>query len=155
MLQILSGGQTPWQQLYLAVGKVEIVAHFHRQRATAAATEVHDAVLTATVWHVVHCKHLLTCRITLEGKQVGDWGWVTVTGTIYTLGKVNYKVELLRVHLTTMSLKLSVLGLLLSVLRISTLCRLIALTFTSWMCLGIYGHLMLLLYNKTALWPSI
>lgn len=37
-----------------------------------------------------------------------------------------------------MSLKLSVLGLLLSVLRISTLWRLIALTFTSWMRLNIF-----------------
>lgn len=51
-------------------------------------------------------------------------------------------------HLTTMSLKLSVLGLLLSVLRISTLCRLIALTFTSWMRLGILHVIVLCLYTK-------
>lgn len=47
-----------------------------------------------------------------------------------------------------MSLKLSVLGLLLSVLRISTLCRLIALTFTSWMRLGILHVIVLWLYTK-------
>lgn len=57
-------------QLYLAVGEVEVVAHFHRQWAAAAAAEVHDAVLAASVWHVVYCKHLLTGRVTLEGRKV-------------------------------------------------------------------------------------
>lgn len=34
---------------HLAVGEVEVVTHFHRQRPAAAAAEVHDAVLTASV----------------------------------------------------------------------------------------------------------
>lgn len=84
-------------QLYLAVGEVEIVAHFHWQRATAAAAEVHDAVLTASVWHVVYCKNLLTCRVTLEGPRGevrggGWWRW----GLSHALTPPNSKVECLK-----------------------------------------------------------
>jgi len=45
---------------HLAVGEVEVITHFHRQRAPAAAAEVHDAVLAAAVRDVVDREHSLT-----------------------------------------------------------------------------------------------
>lgn len=44
---------------HLAVGEVQVIAHFHRQRAPAAAAEVHDAVLAAAVRDVVDREHPL------------------------------------------------------------------------------------------------
>lgn len=52
---------------HLAVGEVEIVAHFHGQRAPAAAAEVHDAVLAAAVRDIVDGEHSFTHRIALRG----------------------------------------------------------------------------------------
>lgn len=51
---------------HLAVGEVEVVTHLHRQRALAAAAEAHDAVLAASVRHVVNCEYSLTSRVRLR-----------------------------------------------------------------------------------------
>lgn len=51
---------------HLAVGEVKVVTHLHRQRSPAAAAEIHDAVLAASVWHVIDCEHSLTCRVSLK-----------------------------------------------------------------------------------------
>lgn len=51
---------------HLAVGEVKVVAHLHRQRALAAAAEAHDAVLAASVRHVVNCEYSLTGRVRLR-----------------------------------------------------------------------------------------
>lgn len=112
---------------HLAVGKVEVVTHLHRQRSSAAAAEAHDAVLAASVRHVVDCEHSLASRVCLKETK----------NNLSQLKKKPFCFEVYRCEgvLTTMSLKLSVFGLLLSVLWISNLCRLIPLTFTSWTCL--------------------
>lgn len=34
---------------HLAVGEVEVVTHFHRERSPAAAAEIHNAVLAASM----------------------------------------------------------------------------------------------------------
>lgn len=34
---------------YLSIGEVEVIAHFHGQRAPAAAAKIHDAVFAAAV----------------------------------------------------------------------------------------------------------
>lgn len=107
---------------HLAVGEVEVVAHLHRQRSSAAAAEAHDAVLAAAVRHVVDREHSLASSVRLQKVN-----WIT--------SKRGGEVRVREGVLTTMSLKLSVLGLLLSALWISSLCRLIPLTFTSWTCL--------------------
>lgn len=54
------------QYSHLAVGEVEVVTHLHRQRTLAAAAEAHDAVLAASVRHVVDCEYSLTSRICLK-----------------------------------------------------------------------------------------
>lgn len=51
---------------HLAVGEVEVVTHLHRQRSLAAAAEAHDAVLAASVRHVVDCEDSLTSRVRLR-----------------------------------------------------------------------------------------
>lgn len=51
---------------HLAVGEVEVVTHLHGQRALAAAAEAHDAVLAASVRHVVNCEYSLTSRVRLR-----------------------------------------------------------------------------------------
>lgn len=110
---------------HLAVGEVEVVTHLHGQRALAAAAEAHDAVLAASVRHVVNCEYSLTSRVCLRE-----------TDNLRSKSCKRYEeAHVCEGVLTTMSRKLSVLGLLLSVLWISSLCRLIPLTFTSWTCL--------------------
>lgn len=69
---------------HLAVGEVEVVTHFHRQRPAAAAAEVHDAVLTASVWHVVDCKHSLTRRVPLKETKKKREDWVYTTNNYFT-----------------------------------------------------------------------
>lgn len=51
---------------HLTVGKVEVVAQLHRQRSLAAAAEAHDAVLAASVRHIVDCEHALASRVCLK-----------------------------------------------------------------------------------------
>lgn len=55
----------PVKRSHLAVGEIEVVAHFHRKRSPAAAAEVHDAVLAASVRDIVDCEHSLACRVPL------------------------------------------------------------------------------------------
>lgn len=45
---------------YLAVSKIKIIAHLHRQRAFSAAMEIHNAILAASVRNVIHCENPLT-----------------------------------------------------------------------------------------------
>lgn len=70
-------GRVVLQQSHLAVGEVEVIAHLHRQRALAAAAEIHDAVLAASVRDIVDCKNSLTCRVSLRKTRQTDrkyWG---------------------------------------------------------------------------------
>lgn len=39
----------PVKHSHLAVGEVEVVTHFHGQRSLAAAAEVHNAILAASM----------------------------------------------------------------------------------------------------------
>lgn len=57
---------------HLAVGEVQIIAHFHGQRAPAPTAEVHNAVLAATVRHVVDGEHSLAHRIPLRETRKGN-----------------------------------------------------------------------------------
>lgn len=50
---------------YLAVSKIKVIAHLNRQRAFSAAMEIHNAVLAATVRHIIHCENPLTSWICL------------------------------------------------------------------------------------------
>lgn len=61
---------------HLSVGEVEVVTHFHRQRSPAAAAEVHDAVLAASMRHVVDCEHSLTRRVPLRKTKGKKKAWV-------------------------------------------------------------------------------
>lgn len=51
---------------HLAVGKVEVVTHLHRERSPAAAAEAHDAVLAPSVRHIVDSEHSLASRVCLK-----------------------------------------------------------------------------------------
>lgn len=54
------------KQSHLAVSEVEVITHLHRQRALAAAAEVHDAILAASMRDIVDRKNSLTCRVPLR-----------------------------------------------------------------------------------------
>lgn len=71
---------------HLAVGEVKVVTHFHRQWPPAAAAEVHDAILAASVRDIIDCKHLLTCRVALSETRRTEKVLSKISKSITTVG---------------------------------------------------------------------